>query len=51
MQEKWGSIPVSGRFPGVGNDNLLQYFCLGNSMGRGVWQATLHGVTKESDMT
>ena len=35
------------------DNSLLQYFCLGNSMGRGVspWQATVHGVTKESDMT
>jgi len=30
-----GSIPESGRSPGVGNANLLQYFCLENSMGRG----------------
>ena len=30
-----GSIPESGRSPGVGNDNSLQYSCLGNRMGRG----------------
>ena len=30
-----GSIPESGRSPGIGNDNLLQYSCLENSMGRG----------------
>ena len=34
--------------PGEGNGNLLQYSCLGNSMYKGVWQATLHAVT-ESD--
>ena len=33
------SILGSGRSPGVGNDNLLQYSCLENSMGRGVWWA------------
>ena len=32
-----GSIPGSGRFPGRGNGNSLQYSCLGNSMGRGAW--------------
>ena len=36
-------IPESGRFPGVGNGNLLQYSCLDNSMDRG---ATVHGVAK-----
>ena len=36
---------------GGGNGNLLQYSCLGNPMGRGAWQATVHGVTKELDMT
>ena len=45
-----GSIPGSGRPPGEGNDNLLQYSCLGNHMDRGAWQASVHGVT-ESDMT
>ena len=33
-----GSIPGSGRSPGVGNDNPLQYSCLENSMDRGAWQ-------------
>ena len=33
-----GSIPESGRSPGVGNDNPLQYSCLENSMDRGPWQ-------------
>ena len=46
-----GSIPVSGRYPGVGNANSLQYSCLENSMNRGTWRATVHGFTKESDMT
>ena len=32
--------------PGGGNGNLLQYSCLENSMDRGAWQATAHGVTK-----
>ena len=41
-----GSIPGSGRSPGEGNGNLLQYSCLKNSMDRGAWQATVHGVTK-----
>ena len=43
------SIPGSGRSPGGGNGNPLQYFCLGNPMDRGAWWATVHGVTKESD--
>ena len=38
--------PGSGRSPGVGNGNSLQYFCLENSMDRRAWQATIHGVTK-----
>ena len=41
-----GSIPGSGRAPGERNDNLLQYSCLENSMDRGVWWATVHGVAK-----
>ena len=41
-----GSIPGSGRCPGVGNSNPLQYFCLGNPNDRGAWQAVVHGVTK-----
>ena len=44
-----GSIPVSGRSPGEGNGNSLQYTCLGNPMDRGAWQATVHGVTKGLD--
>ena len=41
-----GSILRSGRSPGAGNDNPLQYSCLGNSVHRGAWWATVHGVTK-----
>ena len=41
-----GSIPGSGRFPGGGNGNTLQYSCLENPMDRGAWRATVHGVTK-----
>ena len=43
------SIPQSGRPPGEGNGNTLQYSCLGNPMDRGAWQATVHGVAKELD--
>ena len=46
-----GSIPGSGRFPGEGNGNPLQYSSLGNPMDRGAWQAAVLGVAKESDMT
>ena len=46
------SIPGSGRFPGGGNGNPHQYFCLENSMDRGAWQATTSTWgCKESDMT
>ena len=46
-----GSIPGSGRSPGGGHGNPVQYSCLENLMDGGVWQATVHGFTKESDMT
>ena len=46
-----GLIPGLGRFPGEGNNNPLQYSCLGNLMDRGAWWATVHGVSKESDTT
>ena len=39
-------IPGSGRFPGEGNGNPLQYSCLEDSMDRGAWQATVHGVSR-----
>ena len=45
------SIPGRERSPREGNGNPLQYSCLGNSMDRGDWQATVYGVAKESDMT
>ena len=41
-----GSIPGSGRSPGVGNGNALQASCLKNYKDRGAWWATGHGVTK-----
>ena len=44
-----GSIPESGRYPGEGKGNRLQYFCPGNSMDRETWQATVHG-SHESDV-
>ena len=40
------SIPGSGRPPGEGNGNPLQYPCLENPMFRGAWQSTVHGVAK-----
>ena len=44
-------IPGSGRSPGEGNGNPLQYSCLGNPTDRGSWRATVHGVAKELDAT
>ena len=49
--EEMGLTPGSGRSPGEGNGNILQYSCLGNPMDRGAWWATVHGVRKESDMS
>ena len=46
-----GLIPGSGRSPGGGHGNPLQYSCLGNPMDRGAWRAAVHGVTKEMDTT
>ena len=40
------SIPGSGRSPGGGHGNPLQYSCLENPTDKGAWQATVHGVTK-----
>ena len=45
-----GSIPESGRSPGEGHGNPLQYSFLENPMERGTWQATIHGVV-QSDTT
>ena len=44
-----GLIPGPGRSPAEGNGNPLRYSCPGNPMGRGAWQATVHGVAKESN--
>ena len=41
-----GLIPGSGRSPGGGNHNPLQYSCLGNPMDRGAWWATVHAIAK-----
>ena len=41
-----GLIPGSGRSPGEGNGNPLQYCCLENPRARGAWQATVHGVAR-----
>ena len=48
MQETWIYTEDS---PGRRNSNLLQYSCLENSMDRGVWWATVCGITKELDTT
>ena len=44
-----GWIPQSGRSPGEGNGNPLQWSCLGNAMDRGTGGATLHGVKRVGD--
>ena len=44
--KKMGLIPGSGRCPGGGNGNLLQYSCLGNPTERGAWWATVHEVSQ-----
>ena len=41
-----GSIPGSGRSPGGGHDNPLQYSCLENPMDREAWRVTVHGVAQ-----
>ena len=46
-----GSISEWEISPGQGNGSSLQYSCLGNPLDRGTWWATVHGVTKESNMT
>ena len=46
-----GSIPESGRSPGEGNGNSFQYSYLVNPMDRGAQQTTVHGISKDSDMT
>ena len=49
--EDMGSASGLERSPEEGNYNPLQYSCQGNSMGRGAWKATAHGVAEESDTT
>ena len=44
--EHMGLIPSLGRSPGEGNGRPLQYSCLENSMDRGAWWSTVHGVAK-----
>ena len=46
-----GSIPGSGRSPGEGNGNPLQYSCLENPIDRRDWYAIIHWIAKESDKT
>ena len=46
LPEIQGLIPGSGRSPGEGNGNPLQYSCLENPMDEGAWWATVHMVTK-----
>ena len=45
------SIPESGRSPGGGNGNSLQYSCVENSIESGAWRVTVHGAAKKSDPT
>ena len=46
-----GLIPGSGRYPGEGNCNSLQYSYQGNPMDRGAWWARVHGITNQLDRT
>ena len=46
-----GLIPGSGRSPGGGHGKPLQYSCLENHVNRGMWQATVHGVTQSQAHT
>ena len=45
-----GSISRSGRLPGGGQGNPLQYFCLENPMDRGAWQDTVHGTKSQTQL-
>ena len=46
-----GLIPGLGRSPPEGYGSPLQYYCLENPMGRGIWWATVHGIAKELGTT
>ena len=46
-----GSIPQTGRYPGGGHGNPLQYSCWENPMDRGDWRATVHGVIKSQTLS
>ena len=46
-----GSVPGSGRFPGGGHGNQLQYSCLENPMDEGAWPATVHKVSESQTHT
>ena len=46
-----GLTPGSGRPPGVGNGNPLQYYCLGNPMDRGAWWAAIRGVRSRTQLS
>ena len=46
----WSLIPGSGRSPGEGSGNPLQYSCLENSMNRGAWQGIVHGIGKSQTL-
>ena len=48
--EDLGSVPGLGRFPGEGNGNPLQCFCLENPLDGESWQATVHGVAKSQTL-
>ena len=45
-RKKLGSVPGSGRYPGEGQGNPLQYSCLENPMEKGAWWAPVHGITE-----
>ena len=45
LLQRYGFYPGSGKSPGEGNDNSLQYSRLENPIDKGAWQATVHGVT------
>ena len=51
MQETWVQSLGQEDSPREGNDNPLQFSCLGNPMDRGAWRATVHGVAKSQTLT